>query len=220
MEEALLDGVGQGTRVMDVACGVGSLTAKLAERGALAYGIDPSGEMLGIGVLVDLRRRRVLVRGLAEALPVRRGTFDQIVCEGALDHFVDPSAFMREAAHALAPGGRLIVALANYDSLSCRIGRFLERFRPSATAARPYWQPPNDHNHRGNPSFVRNLQDSELRLEGCTGISLLWLLPGWGPFLDSLPRGLAEALVRTLDRLARPTPQLADVIVGVWRKAA
>ena len=33
---------------------------------------------------------------------------------------------MREAAHALAPGGRLIVALANYDSLSCRMGRFLE----------------------------------------------------------------------------------------------
>ncbi|MFE7760374.1 class I SAM-dependent methyltransferase [Streptomyces sp. NPDC057438] len=47
-DDALLDrlGVTDGTRLIDLACGTGSLTVQAARRGAVAHGVDVSAEML------------------------------------------------------------------------------------------------------------------------------------------------------------------------------
>ncbi|WP_199314774.1 class I SAM-dependent methyltransferase [Streptomyces cadmiisoli] len=47
-DDALLDrlGVGEGTRLVDLACGTGSLVVQAARRGAEAHGVDVSEEML------------------------------------------------------------------------------------------------------------------------------------------------------------------------------
>ncbi|MEU6540590.1 methyltransferase domain-containing protein [Streptomyces sp. NPDC047000] len=47
-DDALLDrlGVGAGTRLVDLACGTGSLVVQAARRGAEAHGVDVSAEML------------------------------------------------------------------------------------------------------------------------------------------------------------------------------
>lgn len=47
-DDALLDrlGVGVGTRLVDLACGTGSLVVQAARRGAEAHGVDVSSEML------------------------------------------------------------------------------------------------------------------------------------------------------------------------------
>jgi hypothetical protein len=67
--------------------------------------------------------------------------------------------------------------------------------------------------------FVLALGGESFQLRRCYGISLLWLLEGWAQALDRLPRGAANALLRTLDRLAFATPEVADMIVSVWRPA-
>ncbi len=228
VDEAMLqEGLVRGGRTLDVACGSGRLAARICERGGEGWGVEPSQEMLGISRLVFPASRVVLVRSVAEVLPFRDASFDRVLCQGAVDHFVDPHAFVREAARVLRPGGRLIVAVANYESLSCRLGRLLCRvapapFRRSSSAKRPYWEPPPDHHHKGEPAFVRRLGGERLRLERCYGVSLLWLLEGWGEWrwghwLDGLPDSLAQTFLVMLDRIARRVPTMADVLVSVWR---
>ena len=221
------EGALAGGRVLDVACGVGEVARQLRQKGSETWGLDPSMEMLGLSRWLFPDSNIVLVRGIAEALPFRDGSFDRVICQGSLDHFVDPRAFMREAARIVKPSGSVIIALANYESLSCHLGRLLSRLasdllRGPKQDDRPYWRPPPDHYHKGELSFVRQLGENGLRLKSCYGISLLWLLRGWddwcwGEWLDERPRPFAEAILTTLDRIAYRTPALADMIISVWR---
>lgn len=216
------EGLEVAGRTLDVACGAGNLAAFVHERGGEAWGMDSSSEMLGIGRWLHSDDKVVFVRGIAETLPFRPGTFDRVICQGSLDHFADPRAFMREAAGILSPGGRLVVALSNYESLSCQLGRlwqWLSRDLPRRPRPpqRPYWEIPPDHFHRGDLAFVRELGGPQLQLERCYGVSLLWLTYGWGSVLQRLPRPVRIALLSTLDKIAYGTPTVADMIVSVWQ---
>lgn len=219
-EEMLRDGTASNGRTLDVACGVGKLATQVSMRGGEGWGLEPSTQMLGMSRWLYPGGGAVLVRGVAEALPFRDGSFDRIICQGSLDHFVGPHDFMREAVRVLRPNGRLVIALANYESLSCRLGR---KLNPQPPDQRPYWQVPPDHNHKGDLRFVRALGRGMLHLERCYGVSLLWQLRGlgdwsWGNWLDRR-RALAGRILAALDRLAYHAPALADMIVSVWRPA-
>jgi SAM-dependent methyltransferase len=223
IEDAMVrEGAVPGGRTLDVACGIGRLTARFKESGGQGWGIEPSDEMLGLSRLIVPRDAVILTRGVAETMPFRNGSFDRIVCQGALDHFVEPHAFMAEAARIIKQDGRVILALANYDSLSCRLGRPLQktywRLRNRQPEGRPYWQTPDDHFHRGTLDFVRRLGGSELVLDQSYGLSLFWLFPAWGQVLARLPDAAGNTLLGVLNRLANGRPQLSDMIVSVWKK--
>ncbi len=222
LELAMLrEGTIAGGRTLDVACGVGSLATAVAARGGEAVGLEPSSDMLGLARWVHPDSSALFARGVAETLPFRDATFDRIICQGSLDHFVEPRVFMREAARVLRPEGRVVIALANYGSLSCRLGRRLHRSVPPS--GRPYWHIPDDHNHNGDIAFVRSLGGPELGLERCYGISLFWQLRrgegwAWGKWLDRRPRRFADVALAALDRIAFRQPSLADMIISVWRR--
>ena len=222
LEQVMLsEGAASHGRTLDVACGVGNLVAGVSKNGTQGWGLDPSPEMLGISRWLHPDGVVLLVRGVAEVLPFRDESFDRLICQGALDHFVDPHAFMKEAVRCVRPGGRVIVAIANYDSLSCRLGRFRRAvaraiLRRSTPAQQPYWEPPADHFHKGDLGFVRGLGGDARRLERCYGISLMRFFYGWGPSLDRLPGWLSNAVLSALDKIAYRMPGLADVIVSVW----
>ena len=224
IEEAMAEeGLALGGRTLDVACGAGNLAAAVHARGGEAWGMDPSAEMLGIGRYLFSEDQVTLLRGIAEALPFRPGSFDRIVCQGSLDHFVDPRAFMAEAAKVLSPDGRLIIALCNYDSVSCHVGRFRQwlgrdLLKRPRSQDRGYWDMPPDHYHRGEPSFIRGLGGPSLELERFYGISLLWPVYGWEKVLERLPRSFTRGLLTTLDQIAYGAPAMADMIVSVWRR--
>lgn len=106
----LLDaaGVGPGTRVLDLACGPGAMTALAASRGAGATGLDLSSGML--------ERARALHPGpefrvgSAEELDFADGSFDAVVCAYGIGHFPQPDRAFAEAARVLRPGGTLAVS--------------------------------------------------------------------------------------------------------------
>ncbi len=201
---------------------MGLQAARMAAPGRVVCGLEPSGEMIGAGLFLDPESPVRFARAVAESLPYRSNTFDAVVSQGALDHFADHRAFTREAGRVLRPDGRLVVALTNYDSLSCRLGRAAHRLQAVPGAAngngRPYWQVPEDHTVRGNLRFLKSLAPG-LQVERCYGISLLWLFSRWGLILDRLPQQPAALFWRRLDRMARRAPALADVMVAVWKKA-
>lgn len=221
-DAVIAEGAASGRRVLDVACGLGEIVQGLGERGAESWGIDSSDEMLRLSRRAFPEVRLPLVRGIAEAMPFRDGAFDGVVCQGSLDHFVDPSAFMREASRILRGDGRLVIALANFESMSCVVGRSRHRLvrfirRLPRGDARHYWHIPPDHYHTGNLAFVRRLGGSSFKLERCYGISLFWLTSGWAGLLQRLPRKMANRLLTGADRVARRTPRFADMIVSIWR---
>ncbi len=211
-----------GGRVLDVACGTGKQAMRIASRGCFSVGAEASMEMIGIGRWIQPESRARVVRSIAESLPFADATFDRVICQGSLDHFADPHAFMREAARVTKPDGRVVIALANFESISCRIGRAIDRAKRRLGRPRPawrlYWETPADHNIHGDLPFVQRLGDDTLALERCFGMSLLWLAAGYGETLDRLPELAARLIWRTLDRIVRGRPQHADIIISIWRK--
>jgi demethylmenaquinone methyltransferase/2-methoxy-6-polyprenyl-1,4-benzoquinol methylase len=91
-----------GAYVLDLACGTGDLCRDLAAADDGAVGIDLSAGMLRVA-----RTDAPLVRGDAERLPFRDGTFDGIVCGFALRNFVDLERVLAECARVVRGGGRL-----------------------------------------------------------------------------------------------------------------
>jgi ubiquinone/menaquinone biosynthesis C-methylase UbiE len=104
--------VGQGDRLVDVACGVGT-TALLAaqEFGATVDGVDLSEANIrlasGAAVAMDFADCARFHHGDAEALPLTDGGWDVVVCECALCTFPDKTTATREMARVLRPGGRV-----------------------------------------------------------------------------------------------------------------
>jgi SAM-dependent methyltransferase len=209
-------------RVLDVACGTGKLSMRIDQRGCYSVGAEASTEMIGVGRYVHPESRAQMVRSIAETLPFADATFDRVICQGSLDHFADAREFMREAARIIKPDGRVVIALANFESVSCRLGRTVDRVKRRLGRPRPSWRPywiiPEDHNVRGDLPFIRTLGGRELALERVRGISMLWLFSRYGAVLDRLPEGAARTIWRGFDAIARRRPQDSDMIISVWRK--
>jgi ubiquinone/menaquinone biosynthesis C-methylase UbiE len=106
VNDAVLDAVeaGRGTRLLDVACGPGWLSAAAAQRGAIVTGLDFAQNMLTIA-----RARcpdAAFHEGDAEDLPFEAGQFDAVVCSLGFPHFPNPERAIAEAFRVLTPGGR------------------------------------------------------------------------------------------------------------------
>ena len=221
MAEVILEVAGSmdGQRVLDVGCGRAIDALELSKRGALAIGLDPSSKMMlcAKDYLNDNKGDNVvLVRAIGEGLPFKKGSLDKIICKGALDHFADIPKTMADMAQTLKPGGSAIIAIANYDSLSCRIGRnwfpIAKRLYRQKGDRHP-WQPPEDHNYRFDCSTLKSTVANNFKIQKIKGMSLLWTAPYWGKMLSLMPRWISNGILKTLDKMADRLPSLADVIV-------
>ncbi len=113
VEAAIIDAAGTGfARLLDIGCGAGRMLELLAPRAETAVGVDLSPAMLGVAraQIEQAGLRNVQLRqGDIYALPVEGGGFDLAVVHQVLHYLDTPARALREAARALAPGGRLIV---------------------------------------------------------------------------------------------------------------
>lgn len=96
-----------GERVLDVACGAGSVARVAAQRGARVTALDLSAPMLRAA-----RRRGGApvgwLRADAHMLPFRGGVFARASCPHGLMFFDAPETALTQIARVLAPGGRLV----------------------------------------------------------------------------------------------------------------
>lgn len=91
------------TKVLDLCCGQGTLTGRLAARGHDVEGLDFSPDMLN-------RARSaapgvVFTRGDAQNLPYDDNSFDAVACNFGMMHIPDQPKALGEAARVLKPGG-------------------------------------------------------------------------------------------------------------------
>jgi ubiquinone/menaquinone biosynthesis C-methylase UbiE len=114
-----------GARVLDVGCGTGVLTRRLAALPSVT-------EVVGVDVAPSLlEQARELARDLpnvtfaeadARALPFVDGSFDAVVFDSTLSHVPGPEAALVEAYRALRPGGTVGVFDGDYATTTVALG--------------------------------------------------------------------------------------------------
>jgi SAM-dependent methyltransferase len=99
--------------VLDVACGAAHAAEQVAPHVRQVVGVDLTPALLDVGA--DRLRAAgitnvLLQEGNAAALPFLAGSFDLVMCRGALHHFADPAVAVAEMARVCRPGGRVVAA--------------------------------------------------------------------------------------------------------------
>ncbi len=109
---AMLD-VQPGERVLDLGCGDGALTAKIAASAADVTGCDADESMLAAAAAREL----TTVRADMRALPFQ-GEFDAVFSNAAL-HWVREQADVLAGVHrALRPGGRFVAEMCGSGNIA------------------------------------------------------------------------------------------------------
>ena len=119
-----------GLVVGDLGCGTGHLAVAMAPFVQRVVAVDGSQAMLDVARarLGDVRNVD-LRRGDLESLPIRDNELDIAMLSVVLSYAADPAAVLAEAARALQPGGRLLVAdLMPHDQVELR-QRFGQRWQ-------------------------------------------------------------------------------------------
>jgi SAM-dependent methyltransferase len=191
--EPLLDaaGVGPAVRVLDVGCGLGTLSAAAAARGAAVTGVD-----LADGMLAEARRRHPeieFVRGDAEALPFADGAFDVALGAFVVNHLPHPELAAAELARVAT---RVALAMWGPEDEVAILGL------PARAVA------DLDANVPPGPDSLRFTDAAELK-------ALLGEGASFSEFkaelhidsLDELWDGVRGGTVRTAARLAAATPE-------------
>jgi trans-aconitate methyltransferase len=103
-----------GERILDLGCGDGQLTARIASTGANVTGIDASPSM------VEAARTRAIVaeQGSAEQLPFTDASFDAVFSNAALHWVRGQDAMMSEVHRVLRPDGRFVAEMGGHGNIA------------------------------------------------------------------------------------------------------
>ncbi len=100
----------EGTRLLDIGCGLGAYVRAFSRFTERAYGVDIDAKRVETGVEEGLTG---LVAGIGEALPFADGVFDGILLNEVLEHVNNDRETVREALRVLRPGGRIVIFVPN-----------------------------------------------------------------------------------------------------------
>jgi trans-aconitate methyltransferase len=100
--------------ILDLGCGDGHLTQRIASTGANVLGVDASPEM------VEAARKRGIVAdtGDAEKLPYAGKNFDAVFSNAALHWVQDQDAMLAQVRRVLKPGGRFVAELGGHGNIA------------------------------------------------------------------------------------------------------
>lgn len=107
----------EGSKVLDIGCGAGSISSPLIQKGVIVYGMDIMHEAakraLNKGISVSL--------GDAHFLPFKDDSFDGIICLDVIEHLFNPYAFMKEVKRVMKDDGYFILEVPNHFNIIQRI---------------------------------------------------------------------------------------------------
>ena len=182
-----------GERVLDLGCGDGVLTRRLADAGCVVVGVDASAEMVAAARALGLDARVMDGQRLTF-----QACFDAVFSNAALHWMTAPDEVLAGVFRALVPGGRVVGEFGG-DGNVARIVAALHR----ALAARgiggdcPWYFPtPSDYRARLEASGleVDHIEsfDRPTPLPGDVGG---WLRTFGRPYLSRLPAGHRESCI-------------------------
>jgi ubiquinone/menaquinone biosynthesis C-methylase UbiE len=132
-------------RVLDLGCGSGEFTARLARIVRSAVGVD-----VAEGALSRARARHPEVEfrlvPVDGPLPLDDNSFDLVWASEVIEHVADTASWLSEVRRVLAPGGRLLMTTPSHGRLRLAVGG-IER----------YSDPLGDHLHLYTRASLRSL---------------------------------------------------------------
>jgi trans-aconitate 2-methyltransferase len=126
-----------GLHVLDLGCGTGELTLRLAERWPESdvLGIDSSAEMMAESESLAAREERFNLRFELAEIQEMRGRWDLVVSNSALQWLDDHANLIPHLFSLVEPGGQLVVQLpSNHDHPTHKLLAKVASVEPFKTA--------------------------------------------------------------------------------------
>jgi ubiquinone/menaquinone biosynthesis C-methylase UbiE len=212
--EALLDaaGVAPGTRVLDLCCGTGVVTAAAAARGARPIGLDFSAAMLTEARKThpQLQSQLQFDQSDAEALPYPDGSFAAVVSNFGVHHLPSPQKAVAAASRVLSPGGRIAFTTwaAPAENIAWRLlfDAIHDHGDPDAAKS-----PPSGGNLGTTEAVLRLLREAGFANVRAEPIRREWHVADPRDLLAALARGTVRtaALIAAQPAAARPAIEAA-----------
>ena len=128
-----------GERILDLGCGEGALTEKLAASGASVVGVDASAEQISAA-----RRRGLDAQVMNGEALTFNDEFDAVLSNAALHWMLNPDAVLQGAARALKSHGRFVGEMGgagNVAIIAKAVCAALEARGIDSRAANPWYFP-------------------------------------------------------------------------------
>ncbi|HZS54541.1 MAG TPA: class I SAM-dependent methyltransferase [Bryobacteraceae bacterium] len=197
-----------GERILDLGCGPGQLTAKIAESGADVLGLDASPAMIG-QARQNFPRLTFVLQDAAQMKFQQQ--FDAIFSNAALHWMLDRAAVARSIAGALKPDGRFVGELGgqgNVYNIEHALEVVARRYLGSRLPAKRTYYPA-----LGEYASLLEAQGLEVRsailfdrptpLEGEAGMEN-WIRQFKAYYFESLPSTDAAKAIREVVEELRP----------------
>lgn len=140
-----------GERILDLGCGDGALTEKLAARGCQVVGVDASPEQVAAARARGLDARVVRAEGLAFS-----EAFDGVFSNAMLHWVPDAAAAVAGVHRALRPEGRFVAELGGAGNIAAVVQALEGALRRWGVDPGPL-----------NPWYFPTAEDYAALLEGC-----------------------------------------------------
>jgi trans-aconitate methyltransferase len=197
-----------GERILDLGCGDGALTERIAATGARVIGVDASPEFIdaarlrGLDVLVMDGQRLTL-----------DGSFDAVFSNAALHWMPEAGAVLAGVYRALVPGGRFVAEMGGHGNVASIVVAFhavLARRGIDASALSPWYFPTAEE-------YAAKLEAAGFTIDTIASHTRATALPtdmdGWlttfaGPFFAALDP--ADRVAARNETVALLRPALCD----------
>jgi trans-aconitate methyltransferase len=198
-----------GERILDVGCGTGHLTAKIAETGAQVVGIDRSPDMI--------RQAKEKYPSLRfEVMDAREiqldSQFDAVFSNATLHWIKEPERAIAGIGNVLRPGGRFVAEFGgkgNTDGLLKSIEHEWAKLQLAGAAPHPWYYPSVPEyagllDKHGFEVTYATLFDRPTPLDDGERGLRNWLEMFGGSFVNGLPEATRENLLAEIERELRP----------------
>ena len=204
-------------RILDIGCMFGFLLDEARAAGLVTHGIELAPGPAKVAADKGHDVFTGTIEAFAETHPRLR--FDAIFAQHVLEHVPDPRSFLATAKRMLVPGGRLVVAVPNFEA----------RLRKLARNAWGWYQVPVHLHHFSSRALHRLLGDTgfDVATEKTRGGDTLFLMLSAmqafglsaGAAANNTQPGLARTALRVIGAVTRPYYALGDDELAVIARA-
>ncbi len=196
-----------GEHILDLGCGTGHLTQRIAATGAHVVGVDSSPDMIGQARQNFPKLTFLLQNATKLAFD---NELDAIFSNAALHWMTDASAVAGRMAAALKPGGRLVAELGghgNIDAIMDAIFTVIRQYLPVIPPSNNWYPSIGEYSavleSRGFEVRFARLFDRPTPLEGKSGMDH-WLRQFKGYYFETLPPKERDLAISETVELLRP----------------